>query len=477
MDTPTAPSFAAGPLPAQRIDSAGKAHVDQRAVLALALPLMASSAVQIVLNLTDMWFVGRISTESLAAVGAVQWLILVIVLVLGGPGQAVQTLVAQAVGSRRACRAGQAVWTAMWGMLFVAPVFVGLAVAGPLIIAPFGFNSHVASLASQFWFSRVAGSVFGAAVWAMMGFYSGISQPRLALLISIVTALANVVFNQVFIFNLGLGIGGSGWASTVAQALGLAVALGVFLSSGYRRRYKSHITWKLHAGRLLEQLRIGFPMGMVPAADILGFSLFQMMMVRLGTVGGAASQMVNVLTSVAYMPGYGISSAGTTLVGQSIGAGDREWAMHVGTRVILLAALYMGGIGVVLGLAGPWILPLFVEAHDAYAASAVSLGTQLLWFAAAYQFFDGLNMGSGACLRGAGDAVIPAALVIPMSWLIFVPLAHSLTFVPGDGWFHFLPQFGFGAFGGWSAVIIYVLLLGTVLFIRWRSRAWQRISI
>ena len=43
-------------------------HVDQRAVLALALPLMANSAVQIVLNLTDMWFMGRISTKALAAV-------------------------------------------------------------------------------------------------------------------------------------------------------------------------------------------------------------------------------------------------------------------------------------------------------------------------------------------------------------------------------------------------------------------------
>jgi multidrug resistance protein, MATE family len=477
MDTRTEPTSVAGLLPAQRVDSAGKAHVDQRAVLALALPLMANSAVQIVLNLTDTWFVGRISTESLAAVGASQWLILVIVLILGGPGQAVQTIVSQSFGSRRFCRAGQAVWTAMWGMLFVAPLFVGIAASGSLILAPFGFNPRVESLASQFWFPRVAGSVFGAAVWAMIGFYSGIAQPRLALLISIVTALTNVIFNQVFIFNLGLGIAGSGWASTVAQAVGLVVALGVFLSSGYRRRYKSHLTWKPHAGRLLEQLRIGFPMGMVPAADILGFSLFQMMMVRLGTVGGAASQMVNILTSVAYMPGYGISSAGTTLVGQSIGAGDRNWAMRVGTRVILLAALYMGGIGVVLGLAGPWILPLFVEAHDAYAVAAVSLGTQLLWFAAAYQFFDGLNMGSGACLRGAGDAVIPAALVIPMSWLIFVPLAHSLTFAKGDGWFHFLPQFGLGAFGGWSAVIVYVLLLGTVLFIRWRSRAWQRISL
>src|SRR4029077_21262963 len=101
-------------LPAQRIDPAGHAHVDQRAVLALALPLMLNSAVQIVLNLTDMWFMGRISTKALAAVGAVQWLVVVVVLVLGGAGTAVQTLVAQNFGARRYARAGQAVWTALW---------------------------------------------------------------------------------------------------------------------------------------------------------------------------------------------------------------------------------------------------------------------------------------------------------------------------------------------------------------------------
>src|SRR6202030_4040054 len=100
-------------LPAQRLDAAGRAHVDQRAVIALALPLMANSAVQIVLNLTDMWFMGRISTKALAAVGAVQCLIMVVVLVLGGAGTAVQTLAAQHFGARPYSRAGSAAWTAM----------------------------------------------------------------------------------------------------------------------------------------------------------------------------------------------------------------------------------------------------------------------------------------------------------------------------------------------------------------------------
>jgi MATE family multidrug resistance protein len=99
----------AGTLPAQRIDAAGRTHVDQRAVMALALPLVASSAVQMVLNLTDMWFIGHISTQALAAVGTVQWLVLAVVLVLGGVGSAVQTIVAQAQGAGRYRRASQAV--------------------------------------------------------------------------------------------------------------------------------------------------------------------------------------------------------------------------------------------------------------------------------------------------------------------------------------------------------------------------------
>ena len=467
----------AGALPAQRLDASGRAHVDQRAVLALALPLMANSAVQIVLNLTDMWFMGRISTRALAAVGAVQWLVIVAVLVLGGAGTAVQTLVAQYYGARRYRRAGQAAWTALWAMLCAAPLFILAGAARHLVLAPFGFDAQIEQLAAAFWFPRVGGACVGAAVWAMLGFYNGIGRPRVTLLISVVTTVANALLNQLFIFHWGFGIAGSAWATNIAQLIGLLLAVAIFLRPHYRERYRSHLTWRPHATVLLQQLRLGLPMGLSPAADLMGFAIFQMMQTRLGTAGGAATQMVVMLTSLAYMPGFGIASAGTTLVGQSIGAGARDWALRVGSRVILLAAVYMGGIGVLIALGGPWVLPFFTGSHDAEAAAAVGIGMQLLWLAAGYQFFDGLNLGSSMCLRGAGDVRVPALLVLPVSLLLFVPLAHAFTFAPGEGWVHFLPQFGWGAFGGWVAVLIYVMVLGSTLFLRWRSRAWQHIRL
>jgi MATE family multidrug resistance protein len=151
--------------------------------------------------------------------------------------------------------------------------------------------------------------------------------------------------------------------------------------------------------------------------------------------------------------------------------------MRLGSRVILMTALLMGGIGLLLALAGPWVLPLLVGAGDEQTPAVLQVGAQLLWFAAAYQFFDGLNIGSAFGLRGGGDVTVPAVLVLALSWFVFVPLAHVLTFAPGEGFLPALPQLGYGVRGGWAAVIAYVLLLGGMLFARWRSGAWQRIRI
>src|SRR5476649_2134949 len=184
-------------VPARRLDAVGRAHIDLTAVLALALPLIANSAVQVVLNLTDVWFIGHISIQALAAVGAVQWLVLVIVMLLGGIAMAVQPLVAQAYGARRYRRASQATWTALWGILCAAPLFLAVGLSGRAILAPFGFHAHIVDLASRFWLPRVGGAPCGMALWAVLSFFNGIGRSRVTALISAITALANVPLNEI----------------------------------------------------------------------------------------------------------------------------------------------------------------------------------------------------------------------------------------------------------------------------------------
>jgi multidrug resistance protein, MATE family len=464
-------------VPARRLDSTGQLLVDSRAILALALPLIANSAVQLVLNLTDVWFIGRLSTDALAAVGAVQWLSMAVLVVLAGVGLAVQTVVAQAQGAGRHACASQAVWTALWALLLAAPLFVLSGFSMRLLLAPFGLPAHLVNLADAFWLPRVAGSIFGAAVWALLGFFNGIGRPAVTLLVTAVMALANAVFNELFIFHMHLGIAGSGLATGVAQICGLALAIAVFLRRPYRSHYRSHLTWRPKYRSIAAQFRLGLPMGLLYAGDLIGFSIFQIMQVRLGAVEGAATQVVMMLVAICWLPGVGIALAGTTLVGQAVGAGDRGWAFILGNRVIAMVAIYMGGMGLLLALSGRWVLPLFVNAMDPQSAAVITLGLPLLWIAALYQFFDGLNLGSGFCLRGAGDAAVPAILTIACSWLVFVPVAHMLSFAPGQGWTDRLPQYGWGVTGGWLAVLLYAVLIGAALFLRWRSRSWQRLPI
>jgi MATE family multidrug resistance protein len=474
IDTPLRPAELA---PGQRLGSSGRVRLDYAAVAGLALPFMLNSAVQAVLNATDTWFVGRLSPAATSGMGAVYWPILVLILLFGGVGLSVQTLVAQSYGALRFARASQATWTALWASLFTIPVFVWLALGGRAIFSPVGIPPATLGLALDYWFPRMLGAPLGIALYSVLGFFNGIGRPTVTLLITLAVALLNAVFNQWFIFDLGLGVAGSAWATGAAQLVGLGAALGCFLGAKTRRRYRSHLTYRLKSRALLDQFRLGFPMGLLYAADILGFALFQLMQVRLGNVDGASTQIVLVLTSFCYMPAVGVAMAGTTLVGQAIGSRDPDWAFKLGNGIIAIAVTYMGLIGVIVAASGRWLMPWFTNASDAQAAEVAAQGSMLLWIAAGYQLFDGFNIASGACLRGAGDVRVPSLMVLALSWALFVPLAHSLSFPPGAGWVHWLPQYGLGSVGGWIAALVYVCCLGMMLFLRWRSGAWRRVVL
>jgi MATE family multidrug resistance protein len=464
-------------LPAVRLDGQGRTRTDLRAILRLAAPLMATNAVQALLNLTDLWFISRLSTDATAAMSAIYWIVTCAILLFGGVGLAVQTFVAQAFGSGRGARASRALWNALWASLALIPVFLMLSAAGPWIIEPFGLDARVEALALEYWGPRMAGAFLGSMGWAAMGFFNGISAVRFTMAVVVATTIANAVFNQVFMFQLGMGMGGAAWGTNAAQAVGVALALTFFLRGDIARKFRVRLTWRPRFSVIRAQLALGLPIGIMYGADVLGLAMSQMMIAQTSAVGAAATQIVMSLTSMAYLPTIGIALAGTTLVGQSIGAGSHEWANRMGSVVIQLCAGLMAFVAVLLLVVGPWVLRLFVNEADANAEAVVALGLLLLWPAAAYQIFDGLYCGASFCLRGAGDTRVPAATALVLSWFFFVPLAHTLIFAPGAGWIDGLPQFGLGARGGWLALMAYCTLLGLGLFWRWRHGAWRRIRL
>lgn len=464
-------------LPAVLYAPDGTRRVDYRAVAALAWPLFLNTSIQAALNLTDTWFLGQVSSTALAAVGAIFFLVLVFVVLLGGVGQAVQTTAAQAYGAGSKPRAASFAWNGLWASIVTAPLFVLLGLVGNPIMSPFGLAPEVQSAAAEYWFPRLAMGWLGTALWALAGFFNGVGRTRLTLIVAVLVGVSNAALNQLMIFELGLGVAGAAWATGIAQLIGVLAYVAILLTRTFHSEYRTRHSVRPRLARVRALFMLGIPMGMAATADLTAFAFFQLMLARLGAVEAAASQVVMMLTSVAYMPAIGIALAGTTLVGQSIGAGDKDWAKRTGSATIKLAVLYMAGLGVLLALLGPWLLPLFTTDGDPRAAEMLALGTTLLWIAAGYQLFDALNLGAAFCLRGAGDVKFPAAMLLVLAWGLFVPSVHMLTFAEGEGLVHFLPQFGLGAKGAWIAALGYMTVLGTALSLRWASGAWKKINL
>jgi multidrug resistance protein, MATE family len=477
MQTPNSITPVGFQLPAQRIGTDGVAHVDIKAIIWLALPFILNSALNAVLNLTDTWFIAQISAQAVAAMGAIYWPSLTLIIFLGGIAIAVQTFAAQAVGAQSKRRAAHWLWTGLWGALCVMPLFWLTAWLGPRAIEQAGLEPQIAQLAIDYWQPRMWTAPLGTALWTMLSFINGVGRPKLSLAVNVIVAIVNAVLNQLLMFTWGMGMAGAAWATGASLLIGLIGTALILKWPGFFDDYPFRTTWRFRFKSFKSLFKIGLPTGLFIAFDLIALGFFQLYQTQLGAIGGAATQIVMMLTSIAYMPAVGIGNAGNTLVAQSIGAGDRLWAGKLGNVAIVLATGYMASIGIVIALLSPWLMSLFVSPNDPNANEVIRLGVTLAWIAAAYQFFDGLNISSSFCLRAAGDSKTPALMLGGLAWFVFIPLAQMLTFAPGKTWFNWLPGFGYGAIGGWIAACIYIGLLGSILFWRWRSGAWRAMTL
>jgi multidrug resistance protein, MATE family len=455
-------------LPALKIDRSGKRRVDYRAIATLALPLFLDSLTYIVVGLTDTWFIGRLSTDATAAIGAINWLMFVCIMILACVGVAVQSQVAQAYGSGNLTEAAKITWMGIWAAGLTIPIYALLANHGGMVLTPFRLEPHIESLALLYWFPRMLGGSIVVADWTLRGFFNATNRTQLAFAVTGIVCILNAALNELFMFQLGWGIAGTAWATTVSQAIGFIIQFWLFLQPNMRKTYQVHRVWQPDAGIVWQLLQIGVFAGLFMASDLIGLAFFQMMQVELGVVPGAATQIVMTLLALAYQPVVGFGEAAIILVGQSIGAGDRRWAKRIGNAAIRLSVLYMVLWGLGLAIVGKWIISPFVTTSDPHAIEVLAIASKLLWIAASYQLFHALTITSTFCLQGKGDVQFPAITSLALCLFGFVPLSHIFSFEAGQGFVDFLPQFGFGVWGGWFTYALYMVILGSTLWWRWQ---------
>jgi MATE family multidrug resistance protein len=147
----------------------------------------------------------------------------------------------------------------------------------------------------------------------------------------------------------------------------------------------------------------------------------------------------------------GISAAAAVSVGHAVGAGDRAKARRAGWLALALGSAFMLLAGIVFLIAPTPLIELFT--HD---PRVLAVGPSLLWIAAAFQIFDGVQTVCTGALRGLGETRAPMVANFVGYWILGLPLGMILCFI-----------LKWGVYGMWIGLTLALIVISSILAHRW----------
>jgi len=438
-----------------------------RQIAWLAGPLIFQNLSQTLLGVVDTYFVSRLSTEALAAVGLASVMFFAVVMLFRGTANSTVVFVGRAHGEGDNGKIGAVVWRSltMVGWLSLLVVALPWLFGHLMAFAAPGDNAMVRELGTQFLQIRafeIPFVMFSAVVW---GFMVGRGDSRTPMLLAWITMLTNIFLAWLLVFGkLGapaLGVVGAAYATLIANGVNALISATILWNRQNRRTFATGKIRLAPWSEVRASLRVGLPMGMGDFIEIASFSVFFALLARLGTDMLAANQIALQYMSMSFTLGMAVGMATSSLVAQYLGAKRADLAQQVAYRACLLAMVGMGVIGLSYLIAPGALMRLFSQEESVIAA-----GVTILQLVALYQVFDAVGIVLAGALNGAGDTTFTMVARSLLAWGLFLPVVWVLLF-PLDA----------GIGGAWLGALIYLLGLSTIYFLRFRSGRWKTIEL
>ena len=232
--------------------------------------------------------------------------------------------------------------------------------------------------------------------------------------------LLDVVFNAIFIPRYGvLGAGiGTGLACVVITLVMLWRCCVSSPSLGLRGAGKGSLRKEL----LTKAFKIGLPVWVEESALCGAMVVTTAIIAPLGSIAIAANSFAVTAEGLCYMPGYGVGSAATAVVGRSIGAGDVKLAKRYGNICTAMGAIFMGITGLLMAIICPFIFTLLTP-----DPAVRQLATQVLRIGLIAEPLFGVSIVAAGALRGTGDTFVPSMICMGSIWIVRLGLALLLV--------------------------------------------------
>lgn len=403
---------------------------ESKAILKLALPLIAAQLAGVGMGTVDTIMAGRLGKEALAAVAVGANLNVVFFVLFMGVLMACSPIVAQRAGAGEAdARVGAFTREALLLGLLLSLVWVlGTQLFAAPVLMHIGLAPETARVAVDF--LRVycfAG--FGFCAWFVLRYVAeGVGVTRPIFWSGLAGLLGNLLLDWVLMYGKfgfpALGAVGCGYATSLSALLMAAVLALQYPRHASLRALQLFRRERVRLGAgAREILRLGLPIGLILLAEAGLFVLTALWMARFGDTTVAAYQVAINFASVLFMIPLGVGLATTVRVGHAIGAGDSAQARHRGITGMKLGVLNAASNASIMVLLAPLLVALYTDDEG-----IAELAVRFLWLAGAFQFFDGLQVTANGALRGIKDTRMPMLITVAAYWLVGMPVAWMLGF-------------------------------------------------
>ncbi len=418
----------------------------------LALPIMGTSFVQMTYNLTDMFWVGKLGSNAVAAVGTAgffTWFAFSMIL-LSKVGA--EVFVAQHLGRDDEDGAKNYARSAIHLNLILAVVYgLFLFYFRHSLIGFFNLgDTSVTDMGESYLGVISIGIVFMFINPVLTSVFNGAGNSKTPFIINLIGLALNMVLDPLLIKGFGpiaaMGVIGAAVATVLAQVIVTIIFVAV-MAAGRDPFFRINIFKKLDGPRIKCILILGYPVAVQNGL----FSIIAMIIARMISVYGpeaiAAQKLGSQIESITWMTAGGYSTAISAFVGQNYGAKKYDRILKgyfSGLRLMSLIGVFAT---VLLFVFSEQLFGIFLSDPQ-----TIAIGSAYLRIIAVSQWFSTLEISNQGAFNGLGKTLYPSVVGVVLN-LARIPLAYFLSI-----------NLNLGLEGVWWAITISSVFKGLVLF-------------
>jgi MATE family multidrug resistance protein len=443
-----------------------------RELVQVAWPLIISSGTFAILNFCDRLFLSWYSEDTFRA--SLPSGILFFTLVCGFMALAgfTNTFVAQywGAGDKEGCARSTA-----QGILFALlsfPLIMALTPVGLWLLRISGHGAEVLALEEEY---------FKILMWcgggmtlssALSSFFSGRGKTFVIMTCNIVANGLNVLLNYIFVFGKWgfpeMGIAGAGWATVIGSWVSPLIFAILYFSRSARAEFGTLRNLRYNHWLFVRMIRFGLPSGIHWFLDVAAFTVFVLLVGRMGAVAHIASNIALSVNLIAFMPMIGMGMAASILVGQYLGGNQPDYAERTGWLALKIGISYTA----IIGLSFILFPAFYTNIFEGNAAGTVPFGELLvmvrilLVMLAVWGAADATAIIISGALKGAGDTRFVMYFHSFVAWGFLVLGQLMIVFVLKRG-----------VYVSWIWTLLYIVILGVGFVLRFRSSRWKSIDL